>query len=185
MKLKIFYNLWKARRSSEPSLLFKSDLWRKLEKSLPREIPFWYQQVWFKWSVVGAACLLVVSSFGTGVYAYNSPEVTENTPLYFIKQAMEKIEGVTKITPIAKEKFIQKEITRREAEKKVMEKRGQALKKAEERINNLEDRLKTEKDNLHNRKDYILEKNKVEDKKSEKSVPDREKRSENNDRNKK
>jgi len=185
MKLKIFYNLWKARRSFGPSFLFKSDLWRELEKSLPREKPFWYQQVWFRWSVVGAACFLVVSGFGTGVYAYNSPEVTENTPLYVVKQVIEKLEEITKVSPVAKEEFLRKVISRREAEKKVMEKRGHALKKVEERINKLEDRLKIEKKQLNNKRDNILEKNEVEDKKSEKSALDHEKKSEDSGRDKK
>jgi len=184
MKLKILYNLWKAKYASKPDRLFKSNLWRELEQALPYEIPFWYQQVWFKWSMVGAACLLIVSSLGTGVYAYNNPEVTEDTPLYAVKQVIERLEEATKITPVAKEKFLKKEIFRREAEKKVMEKRGQSLNKVEERINKLEDRLKIEKEQLNNKKDYIL-KNNVEDQKSKKSALDHKKESDDNNRDKK
>lgn len=185
MKLKILYNLWKAKNASGPSRLFKNNLWHELEQSIPCEIPRRYQQAWFKWSMIGAVCLFVVSSLGTGVYAYNSPEVTENTPLYAVKQAIERLEEVTKFTPVAKEKFIKKEISRREAEKKVMQKRGRALKKVEEKINKLEDRLNAEKEQSNNRNDYILKKNKAENKKSEQPAPDREEKSKKNNRNKK
>lgn len=185
MNFKILYNLWKAKNTSGPSRLFKNDLWHELEETIPCEIPSWHRQTWFKWSMIGAVCLLVVSSLGTGVYAYNSPEVTENTPLYPVKHAIEKLEEVTMFTPVAKEKFFKKMISRREAEKKVMQKRGQALKKVEEKINKLEDRLNTENEQSNNRNDYILKKNKAENKKSEQPDPDREDKSKKNNRNKK
>lgn len=141
MNFKILYHLWKVKQSASPSRQFKNELWKQLEQNWYTEPIFWCRQVWFKWSLVGAVSLLIVASFGTGVYAYNSPEVTEDNPLYIVKRTIEKVEETTKITPEAKARFLIKKIARREAEKQVMQKRGQAVEKIEKRIEKTAEQL--------------------------------------------
>ena len=165
MTYKILYNLWKAKRSASPSSQFKQELWNRLEQNLSAEPVFLYQQVWFKWSLVGVASLLVVASFGTGVYAYNSPEITENNPLYAVKQIIEKVEEVAKITPEAKARFLIKKISRREAEKKIMERRGQALERIEQKIEKTTEQLENLRRSDVGQKRIRERQDKLEDKK--------------------
>ena len=84
----------------------------------------WYQLGIMRVTAGFAAVILLLTG-GGGVYAYNNPEVTEGTALYPIKQAIETVEEVAKITPEAKAKFYIKKIERREAEQKVLEKKIQ------------------------------------------------------------
>ncbi len=141
MNLKILYNLWRIKKSATPSRQFKRELWQELEQNFSTTPKIKFAQIWFRWSMVGVASLLIVASLSTGVYAYNSPEVTENSSLYPVKQAIEKVEEATKITFEAKAQFLVKKIARREAEKQVMEKHGQAVEKLEERIEKVAEQL--------------------------------------------
>jgi len=134
MNYKILYNLWRTKESATPSRQFKRALWQKLEQDFSLAPKINSAPVWLKWSLIGVASLLIVASFGTGVYAYNSSEVTEGTFLYPIKQKLEQAEEVVKTAPEVQAQFLIKKIARREAEKIVMEKRGQATEKLDRRI---------------------------------------------------
>ena len=118
MSLKNRYNLWKLKQNFAPSKIFKDGLWRDLNSAWNSRYgrPTWLQiGLLHKGAAFAVVTLLLIGS--TGAYAYVSPEVTEGTVFYPIKQVVESVEEVVKITPEAKAKFYLKQIKRREAEK--------------------------------------------------------------------
>lgn len=158
MNWKTLLKLWKIKKVASPGRLFVSGLRRELNSAWKERNGTTKRS---HMSVMRfAAASLVVVMFcgfaGTGAYAYTSPEVTEGTILYSIKQKMEQVAETTKITPEAKAKFNLKKIARREAEMKVMEKRKQNLEKVEAQIEKIENKLEDI--------DHQLEKIEVKDK---------------------
>jgi hypothetical protein len=140
MNLKTRFNLWKLKREMGPSPAFKASLRKNL--SVSWDAKYSNKAPWYQLGIRHAAAsftaiALVLTSAG-GVYAYNSPEVTEGTPLYSIKQAIENVEEVTKITPEAKAKFFLKKIERREAEQKVLERKN-PLHRIEKEVEDISD----------------------------------------------
>ncbi|OGH91366.1 MAG: hypothetical protein A2534_03755 [Candidatus Magasanikbacteria bacterium RIFOXYD2_FULL_39_9] len=124
MNLKTRFNLWKLKKSSGPSMAFKFGLSRKLDAAWDAKhgrLP-WYQLVALHKVGAFAVVVLLLATSG-GAYAYNSTEVTEGTALYSVKEAIEKVEEVTKVTPEAKAKFYLKKIERREAEQEILKKK--------------------------------------------------------------
>lgn len=130
MNLKDRYNLWKFRKSNGPSNRFKDQLHAELDKvwSAAYGPTPWYAVVGVRPAVALAGIVILLG--GGGAYAYSNPGITEGTVLYPVKQAMEDIEEITKVTPEAKAQFLLKQITRREAEKKVLQKQN-IVKKSE------------------------------------------------------
>jgi hypothetical protein len=150
MNLKIRYNLWQAKNGLKPDDKFRADLWSKLDAKLHAEYNSrhsWFETRVFKFSAVAAGVVLLVICTGTGAYAYTSPDVTEGTILYPIKQNIENVEEKLQITPEAKAKFLLKKIQKREQEAVVMQKKGgKNLEAVENQISQTEDKLaKTEK----------------------------------------
>lgn len=148
MNLKILYNLFKERKILSPDRDFQADLWKKLSNRWQEVYHvnyYWYQTWVFKVTVASMISLVVVGGFSTGAYAYVSSSVYEGTPLYPVKQILEKMEGLTKITPVAKAEFNLKKISRREAERaKAEEKLGKVsikLEKIDKRIEEIEEDL--------------------------------------------
>lgn len=139
--------MWKMRQSLSPDKAFKAALLKKLNTRLDAAYNVkyvWYQTVWFKHAAGFAVVIFVVTSLGTGAYAYSSPQVTEGSVLYSIKKNLENIEGKVKITPEAKARFYLKTIERREKEKDVLEKENVELKnieKVNQTIEKTEDKL--------------------------------------------
>ncbi len=112
------------KRNLSPDNDFKAGLLQKLNLTLDTAYSVkysWYQTVWFKHTAGFASVILVASSLGTGTFAYTSPEVTEGTPLYPVKQQLENIEEQVQISPQAKAEFYLKKIERREEEKIFLE----------------------------------------------------------------
>lgn len=135
MFLKNRYNLWKFRRSTRPSTQFKNTLFLDLDKawgSAYGKAP-WYASLGAH-PVVAVAVVIILLG-GGGAYAYTNPDITEGTMLYPVKQVIEDIEEITKVTPEAKAQFLLKQITRREAEKKILQKQN-IVKKVEKDIEN-------------------------------------------------
>ena len=69
-------------RQGQASKVFRHALWLKLSQEhacLYPETAFRSRS--FRWSAVGLTALIVVFTMGTGVYAYESPEVVEGHPL--------------------------------------------------------------------------------------------------------
>jgi len=118
MSLKNRYNLWKLKQDFAPGKVFKAGLERSLSRAWNAKYgrPNWFQiGLLHKGAAFAVVVLLLIGS--TGAYAYVSPEVTEGSALYPVKQAVERAEAVIKITPEAKAKFYLKQISRREAER--------------------------------------------------------------------
>ena len=118
MSLKNRYNLWNLKQDFAPGKVFKVGLERSLSQAWNAKYgrPNWFQiGLLHKGATFAVVVLLLIGS--TGAYAYVSPEVTEGTAFYPLKQAVESVEEVIKITPEAKAKFYLKQIKRREAEK--------------------------------------------------------------------
>ncbi len=109
------------KRSASPSFVFKAVLRKDLHKVWDAAYgsPRWYEFPLIHKAVSMAVVALLLTG-AASAYAYNSPEVTEGTPLYSIKEALEDVEEITKITPEAKAKFYLKKIERREAEREVI-----------------------------------------------------------------
>ncbi len=147
MSLKTRYNLFKAKRSLSPDSHFKAKLQKQLSAVWDNTYNtkyVWYQTVFFKHATGFATMVLMAGSLGTGAYAYTSPEVTEGSVLYPIKEKLESIEEIAQITPEAKAKFYLKKIERREEEKVVLKKKNVELKKiekVEQLIEKTEDKL--------------------------------------------
>lgn len=143
----IKFKLWKEKQTLSPNRQFYRSLGRQLghlwDETYP-ECNVWYRSRVFKYSMVAMLAVVCLGSSGVGVYAYSSPEVTDGTTLYPIKQAIEKIERRTKRSPEAVAKFNLKQIKRRELEKNVLEKkpgREVQLQKLEDRISKNEEDL--------------------------------------------
>lgn len=144
MNIILLYRLRKASQKLSPAKAFKARLWRELdsawqEHNLPSSA--WYQTHWFRLSLVALAGLAAVGSFGTGVFAYSSPAVTENTPLYPVKRILERVEEKLRHAPEAKAEFYLKQADRREVEKVVLEQRHQNLENVERQINIVDEEL--------------------------------------------
>lgn len=136
MQLKTRYNLWKFRKSVGPSAEFKGGLRKNLDKawqSQHGELP-WYATPGVGPAMAFAVIVLLLAG-GGGAYAYTSPEVTEGSVLYPVKQVIEGIEEVTKVTPEAKAEFYLKKIERREAEREILKIKS-SVKKAKKNIKN-------------------------------------------------
>lgn len=156
MSLKNRYNFWKIKQNLAPSRDFKIRLQRDLSLAWNVKYgrPSWLQiGLLHKGAALAAVVLLLIGS--TGAYAYVSPEVTEGTMLYPLKQAVESVEEVTKITPEAKAKFYLKQIKRRELEKEKLTKNAKL--RAEVK-NRLEIRLEKRKKQLEEKIERQTEK---------------------------
>lgn len=144
MNFKNRYNLWKAQKELSPNNKFKVALKNKLNTAWDSKYATnmnWYQTVWFKRAAAFTSVIVIGGSLVTCSYAYSSPDVTEGTPLYPIKQEIEKVEETVQVTPEAKAKFLLKQIDKREAEVVVMEKRGQRLDSVDNQIQKVADKL--------------------------------------------
>jgi hypothetical protein len=125
MNFSLWKNLRKAKKDLQPTSEFKRELWVALDKRWDEVhgTVAWYRLVWVRTTSIMVSGVLGVAMVGTGAYAYNSSEVTEGTPLYGVKQALENVVEKTKTTPEAKAQFLLTVAERREQEKKVIEER--------------------------------------------------------------
>ncbi|MDO8626765.1 MAG: hypothetical protein Q7K39_04960 [Candidatus Magasanikbacteria bacterium] len=157
----IHYKFWKISRHLNASKSFKSSLWKKLEANLPQANLIAY--AWFeppfvrRLSGVVAGLVLVATSL-TNAYAYVSPEVAEGALLYPLKQAWEKAEEATKITPAAEAHFYLKKLARREAESAVLERRQKKATKTKVQLELIEQRLEVVTEKLEKDSDNANQK---------------------------
>lgn len=147
MNLKTRFNLWKLKREMNPSMAFKAGLRKDLnvawDARYGSKAP-WYHLGMMRTASAFSAIVLLLTG-GGGVYAYNNPEVTEGSPLYPIKQAIETVEEVIKTTPEAKAKFYLKKIERREAERAVLERKHKITEvKSEVEVKDIQAEIKLE-----------------------------------------
>jgi hypothetical protein len=126
MNIKLWYNLRMLRKTSKPRSSFKRELNSKLSDKFDEiygEQTFFQKIIWARTTRVLLASSLSLSMVGTSAYAYNSPQVTEGSILYPVKIGIEKVEEQTKVTTVAKVKFLIKQAERRDAEREVLVKK--------------------------------------------------------------
>ncbi len=114
--------LRKLRRESTPSDAFKDALFQRIVGA-PEVIPgIRGKYPVLNWAAVGMVVVVLVFGMGTGVYAYESPDVVDGHPLYFVKQKMEDVEGRFANTSEARAHFHAKMMERRMSEaERIME----------------------------------------------------------------
>lgn len=94
------------RREATPSDAFKDALLRRMTGApAPRFA--------FRFAAVGMVALVLLFGVGTGVYAYESPEVVEGHPLYFMKHGLEAVEGQLVVTPEGRARYHSRMMGRR------------------------------------------------------------------------
>ena len=153
MNLKQRYNLWKVKRVVNPSNVFKRGLQKKLETAWNEKYAvriYWFQTRIFKFTAAGMIVVLLTGSFGTGTYAYYSPEVTEGSVLYPVKNAIEKIEEKSKRNPEVQAKFYLKQLQRREAEKVRLEAKQKKVENLDVQIEKIGEKLEQVNNKMQN-----------------------------------
>lgn len=115
--------LKKLRKESAPRKEFKKELWSELDLTWKKEYPA-MRFSWIRAFAVPLAALALFVTMGTGVYAYSSPEVTEDTPLYPVKRGIESVEERFHRSSKAQAHFHARMVERRINEGEVMLRRG-------------------------------------------------------------
>lgn len=106
--------LKKVQKDSQPSSEFRARLMSELslaydqEYGCPQRRPFIV-----RFASVSLASLVLFFTMGAGVYAYESPEVTQGHPLYFMKSGIEFVRGGMARSPEARAEFHAKMMDRR------------------------------------------------------------------------
>jgi hypothetical protein len=116
---------------------------RALESKLKKEMghPAW----WIRWSRLGAMATSVVFVFSgaMGAYAYNSPNVLPDHPLYGLRQALERAELQLATSPEKKTQVQAKHLERRieELEQLLLKQQGKDPEKFKEISDRLQEKL--------------------------------------------
>lgn len=109
--------LKRFRREASPSRAFKAQLASRLmaaydethgRAKAPARM--------FRFAMAGAIALVLFCTSGVGVYAYESPAVSDGHPLYGVKTGIENVESAFARTPEARARFHMKMMRRRMAE---------------------------------------------------------------------
>lgn len=109
--------LKKLRREATPSDAFKDALLQRIVGAPAKVTPgIGGKYPALNWAAVGVAVVVLVFGMGTGVYAYESPDVVDGHPLYFVKQKLEDVEGRFATTSEARAHFHAKMMERRMSE---------------------------------------------------------------------
>ncbi|NQV90744.1 hypothetical protein HQ487_05080 [Candidatus Uhrbacteria bacterium] len=96
----------KAKRRITPSTVFRTRLLSELSVAYdqtygcPRP-----KSLTYRFAMVGLASFVLIFTMGTGVYAYESPEVTNGHPLYFVKNGMETLQQGFHRSPESRAEF--------------------------------------------------------------------------------
>ncbi|MDG1949271.1 MAG: hypothetical protein P8J32_00400 [bacterium] len=105
--------LKKLRRQARPSRPFKSTLLKQLSEEFEEVYPAHCHHRRMRFATVGMTSLVVVFMMGTGVYAYESPAVTEGHPLHFLKDGIENVQEGFARTPEERAEFHTRMMERR------------------------------------------------------------------------
>ena len=132
--------LKKLSEQANPSKDFRSELWSKSSDQYdhdhrPVRMPLFQM----RFATVAFAVVLLVFGTGTGVYAYQSPDVVEGHVLHPIKQGIEGLEGRVAVTSERRARFHRRMLERRLREAERLERRHPArvaplLEKASEQL---------------------------------------------------
>ncbi len=114
-----------------------------------------------RFAAAGVSALALVFGMGTGVYAYQSPEVTEGHPLHGLKRAMENVEGRLAMNADARAHFHAKMMDRRLKEAESLddgqEVRVPLMERAADELGMTVEELKADLRNKETRKDIVNE----------------------------
>ena len=106
--------LKKASKSVRPAAEFRARLMSELSLAYDQEYGCPQRRPLFvRVAGVSLASLVLFFTMGAGVYAYESPEVTEGHPLYFVKSGLEYVRGGLARTPENRAKFHSEMMERR------------------------------------------------------------------------
>lgn len=100
-------------RSVRPSAEFRSQLWSRLSQNYGELYPQQACAHRFRFLAAALTSFVLLFSLGTGVYAYESPDVIDGHPLFFLKDGVEAVEGALAITPEARISYHTRMMTRR------------------------------------------------------------------------
>lgn len=106
--------LKKLSQRGRPSKAFRDALWLQLSAEhacLYPEASVCSHR--FRFAAAGLSALVVVFTMGTGVYAYESPDVVDGHLLYFVKSSLESVEERLARTPEARAEFHSRMMARR------------------------------------------------------------------------
>ncbi len=119
--------LKKYKSSVSPSREFRRELWKDLSAAYDSEYgPEKRTVLLSRFAAVGIASLVLALGMGTGVYAYESPDVVEGHTLYPVKQGLERMEEWLANSPEARIRFHTKMMQRRLNEVEHVEAREEA-----------------------------------------------------------
>ena len=145
MKIKLL--LAKLRKQSKPSHTFKKQLRADLLIEFKQEYAMTKKQLITKFSTAGVATLVVFFSMGTGVYAYESPEVVDGHALHPIKAQLEKWEekfaGSPEKQALFHEKMAERRLEESERHELFKKKADKLLDKASEELHLSQEEFKT------------------------------------------
>ncbi|MBI4714332.1 hypothetical protein HY771_04075 [Candidatus Uhrbacteria bacterium] len=118
MLTRIERQLKKEKNSAIVTNEFRTALWSKLSAEIDSNKIAQPFALRFRFAVVGVASFVIVFGLGTGVYAYESPQVVEGHTLYFLKNNVEKLEERSAWTPEMRAQFRTRMVERRLREAK-------------------------------------------------------------------
>jgi len=93
---------------------FRSQLWSKLSDAMDEEfaeVPLCSHR--FRFASAGLLAIVLMTTMGTGVYAYESPEVVEGHVLHPVKSGIENVQQVFARSPEARARFHSEMMSRR------------------------------------------------------------------------
>jgi len=106
--------LKKIGKSVHASKVYKTQLWSELSEAFDEEysdIPACSHR--FRFATAGLLAVVLMTTMGTGVYAYESPEVVEGHILHPIKSGIERMQESFARSPEARAEFHAKMMNRR------------------------------------------------------------------------
>lgn len=101
-RAKTWMFLRRLRRATAPRREFRAGLWKRLERETLRVPRHAFRPAWMRLAPVALASFVLLASGGTGAYAYASPEVTPEHPLYPVRRGIERAEETVAFSPDAK-----------------------------------------------------------------------------------
>jgi hypothetical protein len=113
-----------AKRASAPSPAFKKALWADLDVEFDAVHACKNFVPWYRMAMVPVAALVLFAVTGTGVYAYTSNDVTQDSPMYSVRHGLEIVEERIPKTQRSRQRFNARMIERRLQESEVMFREG-------------------------------------------------------------
>lgn len=121
---KLRRQFWSVSRAASPSRDFRNALSRTLCQEFDATYPARDKRLHWKLATIPVVVVVVVFLAGTGVYAYDSPVVSQGHPLFVMKRGMEEVRRVIILNDDSRQQFELMLAHRRMAE---MQKRAEQI----------------------------------------------------------